>query len=255
MIGCGKMGGALLTPWLKHSEYTFTVVSPSGRSAPEGVKRVMGPGELHGETFDLLIVAVKPQMIASILPLYRHLLNNDGCLLSIAAGFSAASIEELAGKVALVRVMPNLPVQIGNGVSALYANARATDAHQRSVTKLMDTTGKLIWVETEDDIDRVTAVAGSGPGYAFEIARCWMLAAQSLGFPPAEARELVLKTLSGSIELALNSATPLDELRDRVTSKNGTTAAGLSALNGDSSLNGLLQKTVEAAYARAVELR
>ncbi len=134
MIGCGKMGGALLTPWLKQSKYTFTVVSPSGRAVPQGVKQVKGPEELQGETFDLLILAIKPQVIANVLPHYRHLLSDDGYLLSIAAGFSAASIERLAGKVALVRVMPNLPVQIGSGVSALYANARVTDAHQRSVT-------------------------------------------------------------------------------------------------------------------------
>lgn len=255
MIGCGKMGGALLTPWLKQSEYAFTVVSPSGRLVPQDVEQVKGPEELLGETFDLLILAVKPQMIASVLPSYRHLLSDDGCLMSIAAGFSVASIEDIVGKVALVRVMPNLPVQVGNGVSALYANAAVTDAHQRSVTKLMEATGKLIWVASEDDIDRVTAVAGSGPGYAFEIARCWMLAAQGLGFPPDESRELVLRTLAGSIELALNSETPMDELRDGVTSKNGTTAAGLSALNGDAGLKGLLQKTVDAAYARAVELR
>jgi pyrroline-5-carboxylate reductase len=255
MIGCGKMGGALLTPWLKQSEYSFTVVSPSGRELPQGLKQVKGPEELQGETFDLLILAVKPQVIASVLPLYHHLLGDDGYLLSIAAGFSAASIERVVGKVALVRVMPNLPVQIGNGVSALYANTRVTDAHRRSVTELMKATGKLVWVATEDDIDRVTAVAGSGPGYAFEIARCWVLAAQSLGFPPAESREMVLKTLAGSIELALNSEASLDELRDEVTSKNGTTAAGLSALNGDASLSELLQKTIEAAYARAVELR
>jgi pyrroline-5-carboxylate reductase len=255
MIGCGKMGSALMTAWLERDEFTFTVVSPSGRAVPDRVHCVTGPEALSGRAFDLIVVAVKPQTIASALPLYLDLLNDDGCVISIAAGFSAASIEALTGEVALVRVMPNLPVQIGNGVSALYANDHATDAHRHLVTNLMNTTGTLIWVESEDDIDRVTAVAGSGPGYAFEIARCWMLAAQALGFAPAEARELVLKTLAGSIELALSSQTPLDELRDGVTSKNGTTAAGLAALNGDANLDGLLRRTVEAAYARAVELR
>lgn len=249
------MGGALLGPWLEQAEYSFTVVSPSGRELPQGVAQVKSPEELHGESFDLMVLAIKPQMIASVLPLYRQLLSADGCLISIAAGFSADSIKQIVGDIALVRVMPNLPVQIGSGVSALYANAAASDTHQLSVTNLMKATGKLLWVASEDDIDRVTAVAGSGPGYAFEIARCWMLAAQGLGFSLSESREMVLKTLAGSIELALDSETSMDELRDGVTSKKGTTAAGLNALNGHASLTGLLQKTVEAAYARAVELR
>ena len=119
----------------------------------------------------------------------------------------------------------------------------------------MAPTGELVWVSTEDELDRVTAVAGSGPGYAFEIARCWAEACESLGFSEQQARRLVLTTLAGSVDLALASDASLDELRDGVTSRKGTTQAGLSALNGGSQLGSLFGETVQAAYARAVELR
>lgn len=255
MAGCGKMGGALLTRWLDQSEFIFTVVSPSGRTMPDGVTVVRSPEALHDKQFDLIVIAVKPQMIAEVLPAYEALLAKEGCFLSMAAGFAAGSIEALVGPKPLVRVMPNLPVQIGKGVSAFYGNEHATESQRQLVGELMTTTGKQIWVDTEDAIDRFTAIAGSGPGYVFEIARCWTKAGESLGFSEAEARDMVLQTLAGSVELALSSDTPLGELRDGVTSKNGTTAAGLSALNRDASLDKLLQSTVDAAYSRAVELR
>ena len=255
MVGCGKMGGALLTRWLDQSDFTFTVVSPSGRQIPGSVRSVRAPEELGGEQFDLVVLAVKPQVIPTVLPDYVGLLAEGGCFISMAAGFEAASIEALVGATPLVRIMPNMPVQIGKGVSALYSNLHTSEQHQQTVSKLMETTGQLIWVDNEDDIDRLTAIAGSGPGYVFEIARCWMQAGQTLGFSEREAREMVLRTLAGSVELALASEASLSELRDGVISKNGTTEAGLSALNRDSGLDLLLQQTVEAAYARAVELR
>ena len=255
MIGCGKMGSALLTRWLDQTDFTFTVVSPSGRQTLDDVRRVCAPEELAGAQFDLIVLAVKPQLIPTVLPQYAGLLAEQGCLVSMAAGFAAASIEAVVGERALVRIMPNMPVQIGKGVSALYANRYCSAQQQKSVSKLMATTGQLIWVDNEDDIDRLTAIAGSGPGYVFEIARCWMQAGQTLGFSEREAREMVLRTLAGSVELALASETPLSELRDGVISKNGTTQAGLAALNRDASLDILLQQTVDAAYARAVELR
>jgi pyrroline-5-carboxylate reductase len=255
MVGCGKMGSALLARWLDQTDFTFTVVSPSGRDVPEGVKMVRTPDALEGIQFELVVIAVKPQVIAEVLPGYKDLLTDDGCFLSIAAGFAASSILALVGEKPLVRAMPNMPVKIGKGVSALYANQHATQQQRQQVERLMQTTGKQIWVDTEDDIDRLTAIAGSGPGYVFEIARCWMKAAQTLGFSEDEARDMVLRTLAGSVELALDSQASLAELRDGVTSKNGTTAAGLAALNPGASLDSLMKKTVEAAYVRAVELR
>lgn len=255
MVGCGNMGGALLARWLDQPEFAFTVVSPSGRALPGGIAATRNPAELQGRTFDLVVIAVKPQMIPEVLPAYVGLLAEGGCLLSVAAGFSADSIASLVGDKPLVRSMPNMPVQIGKGVSALFANPQATPQHRQLVDRLMATTGTLLWVDSEDDIDRVTAIAGSGPGYVYEIARAWTAAGETLGFSEEKTRAMVLQTLAGSVEVALGGKTPLSELRNGVTSKNGTTAAGLSALNGNHTLDHLFQETVDAAYARARELR
>jgi pyrroline-5-carboxylate reductase len=119
----------------------------------------------------------------------------------------------------------------------------------------MQPTGHLVWTATEDELDRVTAVAGSGPGYAFELMRCWATAAEKLGFEPETARELVLRTLRGAAAMALDDDRTPTQLRDAVTSPRGTTQAGLDALNDGDVLDAHFERALRAAYARAVELR
>lgn len=255
MAGCGNMGGALLSRWLLQPDFEFTVISPSNRRCPDGVRVESDVSMLQDQQFDLIVVAVKPQLINDVIPAYVDLLAANGCFVSMAAGFSVSSLVKLTGSKPVVRMMPNMPVSIGKGVSALFANEEAGQMHKDRVANLMQATGQLVWVEKEDAIDRFTAIAGSGPGYAFEIARCWVEAGQALGFSEAEAKEMVLQTLSGSVEMALASESSLEQLRNGVTSKNGTTAAGLNALNADGDLSNLLQHTLDAAYSRAVELR
>ena len=119
----------------------------------------------------------------------------------------------------------------------------------------MEAVGMTLWVDGEDKLDRLTAISGSGPGYVFEIARSYVAAAKALGFSSTEARQLVLGTMAGTIAMAESSDESLDALRTSVTSKAGTTAAGLDALNGDEGLSARMRATVEAAYQRAIELR
>jgi pyrroline-5-carboxylate reductase len=256
MLGCGSMGGALLEQWQHIDDFEFTVVSPSGlRRFADHVPQVRSPGDLGSQQFDIMVIGVKPQMIAEVLPNYRHFLAPRGLYLSLAAGFSCSSLIKITGNPCVARVMPNLPVALGKGVSGLYASEDLEQQHRVLVDQLMAATGHALWVSSEDALDRVTAVAGSGPGYAFEFARAWAEAAQGLGFSPNQARVLVLKTLQGAMEMALDSDAALDGLRDRVTSKNGTTYAGLRALNPDEQLDNLLTATLQSAYSRAVELR
>lgn len=264
MIGCGNMGGALLAQWQdkewQHQNVVFTVVRPSGRalSPPleaERIELVTGAEELSGRQFDYIVLATKPQKFADVLPDYKALLAAQGCYLSIAAGCSVRSINQFVGDTAIVRLMPNMPVAIGEGFTAGFANDLVSSEQRHFVDALMSSTGKLLWVDSEDQVDRATAIAGSGPGYVYEIARSWVETGESLGFSPAEARQMVLQTLMGSVSTALASDQPLARLRDAVTSKNGTTAAGLAALNGEAGLDRLLDQTVGAAYKRAVELR
>ena len=266
LIGYGKMGAALLSQWLavapeRFSEHRFTIVDPAidpHNSTGSDERRAIflpEPPPAAGCAFDLVIVAVKPQVLDQVLPLYADRLAEGGFVASIAAGCSIARLRSLAGGAPAVRIMPNLPAAIGAGVSGLCADSSANQSQRDAVEALMSAVGTALWVADEDQLDRLTAVAGSGPGYVFEIARAYVEAARSLGFEPEVARQLVLGTLAGTIAMAQQSPQELEELRTSVTSKGGTTAAGLEALNGDGSLDRLLQATLEAAYARAAELR
>lgn len=255
IVGCGKMGGALLTQWQKPGDHRFVVADPALSDAPEGAELVAGPQALAGEAFDCLIVAIKPQLVDKVLPDYAAHLSETGLTASIAAGCSVARLQAAIGKRPVVRIMPNMPSAIGAGVSGLFAGPGVTASHRQAIDELMSRAGIAIWVDDEDKLDRVTAIAGSGPGYVFEMARAYCEAAEGLGFSPDEARNLVLGTMAGTIEMARQTGTPLDALRNAVTSKNGTTEAGLAALNGDGRFTDLIRGAADAAYARAVELR
>jgi len=255
MIGCGKMGGALINRWTLKLTHQVTIVDPALTEAPAKTTLLKNIEALGEAKFDIIVIAIKPQLIPEILPAYASHLASGGCFVSMAAGYSVASIEAIVGATPIIRIMPNLPAQVGRGVSAVFPNAHCTPIHTELASALTDAAGHTLVVDDEDTIDRVTAVAGSGPGYAFEIARSWMQSAQTLGFSVEESRQLVLNTMLGSMEMALQVDDSITELRDSVTSKNGTTQAGLEALTRDGLLDGLFDDTLKAAYARAVELR
>lgn len=255
MVGCGNMGGAMLRRWLDAVPARYTAVNRTPSAIPAGAEHAGSPDALSGRTFDALVIAVKPQQIAELVPAYAALLKDDGCFVSIAAGFSVASMKTALGDRPMIRIMPNLPAQIGRGVNGLYADPLCTPAHRDLAERLARATGSAIWVDTEDEIDRITAVAGSGTGYVFEIARAYVAAAEQMGFAPETARTLVLDTLAGAIEMARGSGESLETLRNSVMSRKGTTEAGINALRRDGLLEQLLVETTEAAYARAVELR
>lgn len=254
LIGCGKMGGALLESWRKGDE-AFTIVDPGLDAAPDGVTLASSQDEIANRRFDLLVVAVKPQLIEAVLPDYSDMLTPDGYVLSVAAGCSIARLREHSACSSVVRVMPNLPAAIGMGVSGLCPSAGATEANIAHAHAMMKRAGTVIRVKDEDALDRFTAIAGSGPGYVFEIARTYAEAARTLGFSEEQSNAMVLGVMQGTIAMAQDSGFSLEELRNSVTSKNGTTAAGLDALNGAGQLGGLMKDTLEAAYKRAIELR
>lgn len=257
------MGSALLRQWAAATGETaggenhFTVIDPQADPAESGdcVTIVNHAAELGSASFDMLIVAVKPQVVDAVLPAYAQHLAPGGIVASIAAGCSIERLGKLVAGAPVVRIMPNLPVAIGMGVSGLCAGAGVDGKQRDAVQRLMEATGRTLWVEDEDKLDRLTAISGSGPGYFFEIARSMVAAAEELGFNTFEARRLVLGTMSGTAAMAFEADEGLAALRDSVTSKNGTTEAGLNALNADKGLDERLRATVNAAYERAVELR
>jgi pyrroline-5-carboxylate reductase len=255
LIGCGKMGGAMLRQWRQNPLNKFTVSDPVATDLGDDVTLVTKPEQLGRAAFDVIVIAVKPQLIADVLPDYSGALKPGGCFVSIAAGCSIATLEGIVGHVALIRVMPNLPAMVGHGVSGLYANDKCSAEQRDAMQALIAETGICIPVASEDEIDRLTAISGSGPGYVFEIIRSFIAAAESLGFSPETARSLVLGTVSGAVETAIQSSDDAETLRNSVTSKNGTTEAGLAELRRDGVLDELLLKTVQAAYARARALQ
>lgn len=255
LVGCGKMGGALLAQWVKRDGAAITVVDPAARDVPAPAKLVGDVSALAPASFDLIIVAVKPQMIEEVMPAYKPLLVKNGFIASIAAGYMADRLADLFGTAQIVRIMPNLPAEIGRGVSGLFALAEVSAKHRDDIEALMRLAGGTVWVDTEDALDRVTAIAGSGPGYVFEMARCFVEAAKQLGFTDEQARDLVLDTMAGTVEMAKSSNETLETLRNNVTSRNGVTQAGLEQFHKDDRLAKLFEAVTQAAYKRAVELR
>ena len=202
-----------------------------------------------------IMLAVKPQFLADA----AHDLGGaaDGrIVITILAGSTSQRVRDALGSRAhVIRVMPNLPAAVGKGTSGVLAGPDVSDTQADHAMDMMRRTGTAVTVENEDMLDRATAVAGSGPGYVFEIARSYVAAAEKLGFDPDQARALVLGTMEGTIAMALaNPDTPLEELRNSVTSKGGTTAAGLDALNRDGGRSDKLDATLTSAIDRAVEL-
>lgn len=249
------MGGAMLQRWIDDVPARFTAVNRSGDNIPAGVAHARSAADLDGRYFDAIVIGVKPQQIADVLPDYAGLLEDDGCFISIAAGFSTASLAAALGDRPIVRIMPNLPALIGRGVNGLYANAKCEVGHRNLASALAQSTGRAIWVDTEDEIDRITAIAGSGPGYVFEILRSYIAAAEAMGFDKETARTLVLDTVGGAVEMAARSDQTAEELRNSVMSKQGTTQAGIEALTRDGLLERLIADAAQAAYERARELR
>ena len=254
-IGCGNMGGALLARWQELPDLSFSVVDPALDDAPTGATLVRDLSDLAPRSFDLVIVAIKPQLIDTIIPTIASALNPEGLVISIAAGTSAQVVSQAFGKAPVVRLMPNMPARVGRGVSGLFAQTEVSEAQRDLSARLASAAGRAVWVDDEDAIDRITASVGSGPGYIFEFARSYQASIEALGFAPTDARQMVIETMLGSLLLAEDDSTSFEDLRKSITSKGGTTAAGLSALNGDGALDDRLVSALEAAYARAVELR
>lgn len=255
VIGCGKMGGALVSRWASNTEISITVADPFLEVAPHGATLVKSPSELDGTLFDKVLIAVKPQVIGDVVPSYLPYINDGACVLSIAAGVSIESLTKVVGDRPIIRMMPNLPAEIGKGVTAYFANDKSSADDTALATLLTESVGMSLQVSKEEDLDKVTAVAGSGTGYAFEIIRCWMQAAESIGLSPSVSRELVLATVGGAVDLAQAKSDSLEVLRNSVTSPKGTTEAGLAKLRENDSMETLMKATVDAALARAIELR
>ena len=207
------------------------------------------------EASDVLVLAVKPQVIEKVLtPLSSSFDAHKPLVISVAAGIPIASIEKWANTdLAVIRVMPNTPALIGAGAAGLFANPRTSVEQRAAAESIIQSVGTSIWVGDETLIDTVTAVSGSGPAYFFYLMEAIIEAGVAGGLEPSAARALVLQTALGASRLALSSDEPPAELRRRVTSPGGTTEAAISSLTEDQ-CSGSIIRAVDAARLRSIEL-
>ncbi len=202
---------------------------------------------------DIIVLAVKPQMLAEVIAALPATSRQQKQYISIAAGVTIARIQEwLGAPCEVVRTMPNTPSSIGMGMTGLYA----ADDTDRVLCELAEyalgQVGKTLWVANEDAINGVIAAAGSAPAYLFLFAECMQAKTEALGFSPADAKLLVAQALAGAGQMLLNNAdTPFSTLRENVTSKGGTTAQALASFNADD-LSGVVAKAMQAAVDRAI---
>lgn len=259
LVGAGKMGSALLEGWLKDSalNYDIRVVEPApgprlNELAREG-RIALAPGP--PDPPELAVLAVKPQLMGEVLPGLRPLAQAGTVFLSIAAGTSIDTMTgALGADTPVIRAMPNTPAAIGMGFTVLTANEHVGDEHRELATRLMGAVGDTAWIGDESLMDAVTAVSGSGPAYIFLLAEAMAAAGAELGLEPVLAERMARATVAGAGALLHQDSAPAAELRERVTSPGGTTAAALDVLMADDGLRPLISRALRAARDRGREL-
>ncbi|MDX5593916.1 pyrroline-5-carboxylate reductase [Pseudovibrio sp. SPO723] len=261
LVGAGKMGGAMLEGWLRQGikPESVCVLDPGPSAEMQALLKqhaVTWHEKLpNGLNAGVLLLAIKPQMMAQIAPSLAACVDDKTLVVSVAAGTPVSFFESAFGKdSAVVRVMPNTPAQVSRGISGGFANAKVSAPQKALVKQLMESVGTFVWVETEEQIDFVTAISGSGPAYVFHMAEALTTAGERLGLAPEVAAQLARQTVCGAGELLYQSSLEASTLRENVTSPGGTTAAALNVLMGDNGLTELMSEAAVAAAQRAKEL-
>lgn len=205
------------------------------------------------EGVDVVVLAVKPQAMKAVCEAIRPSLKPDQLVVSIAAGITCASMTAWLGEQPIVRCMPNTPALIGAGVTGLYADPSVDAAGREAAGRILGAVGSTVWAGAEAQMDAVTAISGSGPAYVFHFIEALESAGRSLGFDEAGVRRLAIDTVLGAAKLAADSEDAPAVLRQKVTSKGGTTEAALASLAA-AGWHDALVAAVAAAEARGREL-
>ena len=254
LVGCGNMGGAMLAGWLAGGmpPGSFTVADPLLERAPEGVTLLRAiPAE---GSFDAILLGVKPQMLGAVSPQVEALAGSETVLLSILAGVELATLAgHFPRAAAIVRVMPNLAAALGKSPIAL-AGAGLSDEAPGAVDALMAPLGTAEWLESESQMDLVTALAGSGPAFVYRFIDALAAGAAELGLPAAQAERLAVSMVEGAAALAAASDHSPGELARRVASPGGVTQVGLDILDRDQALARLIEDTLRGARDRSAEM-
>jgi pyrroline-5-carboxylate reductase len=256
-LGAGNMASAIISGLLAvgFAPQQLRASDPSeealARLRALGLSQVSTSTDGLCEDADLLVAAVKPQIMPQALSAIKPQLGSGTAVLSIAAGIPISSLQSLAGpSVPIIRCMPNTPAMIGKGASALFACESVTPEQRALAEQITSAVGLSVWVETEVLLDAVTAVSGSGPAYFFALIEAVAEAGTSLGLAPEVSMSLTLQTALGAAELAGQSDLPVSELRENVTSPGGTTEQALLALKVGG-FDEMIAKAVKACADRA----
>lgn len=257
LLGCGKMGSAMLAGWLGQGLPPASVWAIE----PHPSDWLRGAGVHLNEALPaapaIVLVAVKPQMMGAALPVLAGLGGGATLFVSVAAGTPIGAYEAVLGaSTPIVRAMPNTPAAVGQGITAIIGNRHATADAVNLAELLLRAVGQVVRIETEDQMDVVTGLSGSGPAYVFHMIECLARAGEAEGLAPELAMHLAKATVAGAGALAEAADESPSQLRVNVTSPNGTTQAGLEVLMDEvSGLPPLMKKTVAAATDRSRELR
>ena len=258
-IGGGNMATAIVGGLLRAGTAPAAIVIVE----PWAPQRAMLAAEFPGVTLhdaadvslaqsQIIVWAVKPQQFTAAAAPCKSFVG-DALQLSIMAGVTCASLVAATGSAAVVRAMPNTPALIGQGIAGLYAMPGVSEAQRAAVEQVLAPTGSLLWVAQEADLDAVTALSGSGPAYVFYFLEAMVDAGVQMGLPAGQARRLAQETFAGAAQLAMRSDDSPATLRERVTSKGGTTYAAITVLE-DAVVKASFMRALHAARERAVEL-
>lgn len=263
LVGCGKMGGAMLQGWLASgiAGGGVAVIEPyePGRAALAGTAGV----DVYASMDDLpadfspevVVLAVKPQMMDEALAGLAKYAGPETCFLSIAAGKTIAYFEQhLGAGAAVIRSMPNTPAAVGRGITAYAVNSLVSTAQSDLAAELLRSVGEVVAVEKEDWLDIVTALSGGGPAYVFLLIEAMAKAGEAAGLPADISMQLARSTVSGSGELARQADETAEQLRINVTSPGGTTAEALRVLMSEDGIQPLFDRAIAAATERSKEL-
>jgi len=256
MLGCGKMGSALLSGWLEQGMDPRSVWILDPKPSEWVLSCGVRINEMLPNDPAVVLVAVKPQMMGEALPCLQRFGAATSLFISVAAGTPISAFEEVLGRsTPIVRAMPNTPAAVGQGITALIGNDCATNTEIVEAQNLMSAVGQTILLQNEGQIDAVTGISGSGPAYVFHLIETLAQAGVEQGLPLEMAMQLAQATVAGAGALAIQSGESAAQLRINVTSPNGTTQAALEVLMRDNSgLQSLMTSAVNAATKRSQEL-
>lgn len=257
IVGGGNMGYALAQSYLNlHADASVIVSDPVkaqlDRYQGTSIRTTSDNGEaVRGA--EIVVLAVKPQVMREVTEELGSSLENQ-LIVSIAAGIPLSSLEKWLGtSLPIIRCMPNTPVLVGEGMFGLLANGNVDTKHRQRIESVFESAGKVLWFDSDREIDAVTALSGSGPAYFFRFTEALIEAGKEIGLSSEAAKELALQTCVGAAKMLRNEDQSPTQLRENVTSKGGTTEAALDAMQAENVPANII-RAVHAAFERSIEL-